>query len=101
MTEHKQNQLLAAARQAPVPVLPSDWAEGVVRAVRQESIRRPAPRTLWEELNVRFTRLALGSLALLALGLAANLALSPDPANDWDDGPGSSAAQWWVLPDAF
>jgi len=96
MSEKKLKQLLAAARQVTGPVPSAGFADGVVRALRQEP--PPGEPSLFDELNALFPRLALAALGVMALGVAANLALGASELTDWGDGMAQISTQWLLLP---
>lgn len=102
MSGKKLNQLFQAARHAAPPPLPGNLAEEVVRALRGEPPRGPAPAaTLFEELNAGFARLAVVTVIILALGVAANLALGTPEITDLGDGLAQISAQWLLLPEGL
>jgi hypothetical protein len=102
MSEKKLNQLWQAAKSIPAPSAPVTLAGDVVRALQREpALATPNPPTLFEELNARFPRLAVASLVVLGLGVAANLALGPMEATDLGDGSAPVSTQEWLLPASF
>ena len=102
MSGKKLQQLFQAARQSAAPEPSAGFAEEVVDAIRREppSPPRGAP-SLFDELNALFPRLALATLAVMALGVAANLALGTADLTVWGDGVAQISAPWFLLPEGF
>lgn len=100
MTGKKLNQLFQAARQDAAPEPPAGFADDVVRAIRREPPpARPGELALFDQLNAMFPRMALAALAVMVLGIAANLALGAPNLADWSDSDAQISAQWFLSPD--
>jgi len=102
MRGKKLDQLFQAARGVTAPAASATLAEEVVRALRREplaTVREPS--TLMEELNAGFPRLALVTLVILALGVAANMALGPADNAGLDAGLPPISAPGWLVPEEF
>jgi len=102
MTRKKLDQLFQAARAVAAPAASATLAEDVVRALRQEPLEAGrVPPGLFEELNARFPRLALVALAVLAVGVAVNVALGTVDPDGLDAGLTQISAPWWLVPGEF
>jgi len=101
MSEKKLNQLFAAARRSTGPKPSAGFADQVVRSLRQEPPTGEPEPSLFDELNALFPRVALAALAVIALGVAANLALGASELTDWGDGVTQISTQWFLLPGGF
>ena len=86
MNNLKLKQLFAAARRETPPVPATDFAAAVLRVARRETPEEmPAPAGILEQLNGWFPRLALASLMLIVLCVAAdNLLTAASPADSGD-----------------
>jgi hypothetical protein len=102
MSRQKLNQLFQAAQRVAPPAASATLAENVARALRQEPLEaRPAPASLFEELNAWFPRLALLTLVVLAVGVAVNLALGASDPADLGAGLTQISAPWWLVPGEY
>lgn len=76
MNENKLKRLFEAARKETAPMVPTDFADGVLRAVRHEPTpRASAPFSIFEQLNYLFPRLALAAAAVIVLCTIGNFLL--------------------------
>jgi hypothetical protein len=102
MNERKWKQLLAAARNEPVPVPSEQFETNVVRALRREG-RVASPKTLsiFDQLNGLFPRLAWAAVAIIALSVAADFGLTAAGVPGLGDGVSQISAQWLLAPNGF
>ena len=76
MTGKKLNHLFDHARKKTAPMVPPDFAEGVLRAIRLEPTpRASAPFSIFDQLNFLFPRLALAAAAVIVLCAIGNFIL--------------------------
>jgi len=99
MNDRKWKQLFGAARRAPAPAPPEDFAADVLRAIRQTG-PAPAPETvsLPDLLNRWFPRLAWAAAAVILLSLAADWGLTAAGVPSLGDGASRLSAQWLLNP---
>jgi len=95
MNENKLKQLFAAARQEPAPVPGTDFAPGVLRAIRQQPLRRAGDAfSIWDHLNGLFPRVALAALAVIILCVAADYGFTEAGLPGVSDGAAQVSAQY-------
>ncbi len=76
MNTNQLKQLLEAARKATPHPVPADFADNILRAVRQEPTPRAArPFSIFEQLNILFPRLALAAAVVIVLCAIGNFML--------------------------
>ena len=88
MNDNKLKKLFAAARRSPTPPPPADFADDVLRAARQTPRRRHEygyNLGVFEQLNAWFPRLALASLAVIALCAFVEIKYDSANTNTADD----------------
>lgn len=103
MNENKLKQLFAAARRAPAPTPPADFAEDVLRAARQLPSNAHTllyEANIFEQLNSWFPRLALASAALIILCAALELGYTSNGTNTADDDSQQSNQIFYSIDDA-
>ncbi len=99
MNDKKLKQLFAAAHRQAAPTPPADFAGDVLRAIHNS----PPPTTsampsLFDQLDALFPRIAVGALAIMALGVATDYGLSAAGLPDLGDGISQISAQWLLIP---
>jgi len=92
MNGSRLQRLFDAARNQDAPVLPEDFDQRVLRAIRREPGREPD--SLFGQLNRLFPRLALAACLIIALCLAAELSAALAGGPGLTDGIAQLSEQW-------
>ena len=102
MNDKKLKQLFDAARNESAPAPSGDFAADVLRAIRQEPpVAMPQPLSLADQFNLLFPRIALASVAVIVLCVAADVGLTATGLPDLNDGVSQISAQWLLAPAGF
>lgn len=92
MNDDKLQRLFRSARNESTPPGPEDFDRRVVQAIRRET--DSAPISLFDQLGALFPRLALASVLLIALCVAADIGLSALGQSDLESGVAQISEQW-------
>ena len=99
MNNRKLSQLFVSARNETAPAPPEDFAADVLRAIRREPpIAAPAARSVFDQLNLWFPRLALAASAVIVLCVAADYGLTMAGVPGLSDGVSQLSSQWLLTP---
>ena len=102
MNERKWKQLLAVVRHEPAPGPSPEFEANVLRALHREGqAASPGTRSLFDQLNGLFPRLAWAAVVIIALSLAADWGLSAAGVPGLGDGVSQISAQWLLAPNGF
>ena len=93
MSDARLKRLFSAARRAQPEALPEDFPARVMATVRREAGAQPA-RTVLDELDRLFPRLAWTAVLVMALCLAGDLGHSLVAGPDLADGATQWLEQW-------
>ena len=95
MNKQKLEKLFTTARKETAPAPPEDFAADVLRAIRNGSqIKVAETFSTFDQLNLLFPRFALASVALIALGIAADYGMTVAGVPDLSDGISQISSQW-------
>jgi hypothetical protein len=102
MNKQKLESLFKAARNEAAPGPSPGFAADVLRAVRVEKpVASPETPAVFDQLDRLFPKLAWAAAALIALGVAADFALTAAGGPDLSEGVSQIAAQWLLTPNVF
>lgn len=100
MNDKKLNHLFARARQASAPEPPPDFAHDVLRETRRETAGRTMKAvSLFDQLNMLFSRIAMTAVAIIVLSLATDFALTSAGYPGLDNGVSQLSSQWLFNPE--
>jgi hypothetical protein len=97
MSGEKLKKLFAASRKDTAPVPPEDFANDVLRMVRQEPPATRQINSLPDSVDRLFPRIAFAALAVIALCVAADYALTAAGMPELGDGLSLFSAQWFFI----
>ena len=92
MNDRKLKQLFDAARHAPAPDAPPNFAEGALAAIRHE--RREAPADFWEQLAALLPRITVAAALILAACLMADAGFSRATGGNFSEDIHQISEQW-------
>jgi hypothetical protein len=95
MNENKLKKLFASARKDPAPEPSPEFAADVLRTIHGESSSVPTGSfSIWEHLNGLFPRLALASVMVIILCVAADWGLTAAGVPEVSDGTSQAVSQY-------
>jgi hypothetical protein len=99
MNDRKLRRLFALARRKAAPTPPGDFATDVLRAIRREPpVVAPGTRSIFDQLNLWFPRLALAASGVIVACTALDYGLTAAGVPNLSDGVAQLSAQWLLTP---
>lgn len=99
MNENKMRKLFDAARSEPPAQPGTNFAAGVMRAVRQS--REPGPISVFGQLGDLFPRLAVAAVLVIGLFVAADFCAAAVDQSDLTSGVTQLSDQWLFATKGF
>ena len=97
MSDEKLKKLFAAAQTETAPVPPQDFADDMLRMIRREPPATARMDSLPDNVDRLFPRIAFVALAVIALCVAADYALTGAGMPELGDGLSLFSAQWFFI----
>jgi hypothetical protein len=102
MNEQKLKKLFAAARNETVPPPSENFAADVLRAVhREKQISLAETFSVFDQLNLLFSRLAWAAAAVIVLSVATDFGLTAAGIPNLSDGVSQISSQWLFTGNGF